>query len=212
MSRAKGSLKGILAALLVLTAAGCAKSVREIPRHAQQERLERLVNALKPHTSDPEVFYWIRVAEPMENPIGLAVLYQRHIYIAESLLKQDDAFLTGLIAHGMAHHLLHHQGKREILKVFQKAAFKVGGFFIPGLSHGWRVTDPLAQVAASTGQERMADDSTVEFLTQAGFPDRLWLDVLESIDEQGYGERVGSIGYRGKQLTNRIERMRLRFE
>lgn len=212
MNRTAGLLHVVLAALLAAGMSGCAKLVREIPRHAKQERLERLLGLLKPYTSRPEAHYWIRVSEPAEHPIALAVLYQRHIYIAETLMERDDGFLSALVAHGMAHHRLHHHGKRDVLTVIQKAAFKVGGFFVPGLSHGWRLTDPLAQVAAGAKQEQAADDKTIKYLDEAGYSGRQWLNVLEFMVEQDYGERVGRIGYRDRQLTNRIERLRQKLQ
>lgn len=197
---------GWLTALLL---SGCASTVKEIRHHPQQERLDRILAAVLPHTSDPTIHYWLRVSEASSHPVGLAVLPQRHVYLAEPLAQEaDDAILTALVAHGVAHHRLHHYAQRNAINVVQRAAFKAGGFFVPGLSHGHYLGGPLIEVALSAGQEPQADAKTVAYLRGMGrSPDDL-LRALEFLVEHGYTERVGNVAVEREDFANRIASLR----
>ena len=94
---------------LALFAGGCGTTIKEIRHHAEQPRLERLLEKILPYTKEPNRHYWVRVSEPVEHPVGLCILPQRHIYISESLMdKADDTIILVLLTHGVAHHRLHH--------------------------------------------------------------------------------------------------------
>ena len=195
--------------LIGLVSSGCATSIKEMPHHPAQERLDRILATILPHTSHPDLHYWVRVSEPTEHPVGLAVLPQRHIYLSEPIVEQaDETILTTLLTHGVAHHRLHHHGQRSILNVLQRIAFKVGGFFVPGLSHGHHIGGPLAEVALSGGQEPAADAKTITYLTRMGYSEQELRLALEFLAEHGYGERVGRVSVRGREFTNRIAKLR----
>lgn len=188
---------------------GCGTTLKEIRHHPQQARLEQILATILPQTKHPERHYWIRVAEPTEHPIGLAVLPQRHIYVCASLMDEaDEAILTALVAHGVAHHQLRHHRHRGVLLAIQQIAFKVGGFFVPGLSQGHYVGGPLAEVALSAGQEPKADAQTVTYLTRMGYAAEDLRRALEFLVEHEYAERVGRVTLRGRELTNRISALR----
>ena len=199
-------LGGLLISALI---SGCGTTAKEVRHHPYQARLERVLATVLPHTKYPERHYWIRVSEPMEHPVGLAVMPQRHIYLSESLIDQaDEATLRALVVHGVAHHRLHHHGKRNILAFLQRIAFKIGGFFVPGLSYGHHLGGPLTEVPLSAGQERGADAKTATYLTRMGYPAQDWLRAMEFLVEHDYPEHVGRITTRGRGFTNRIGRLR----
>ena len=185
--------------------AGCATGTVEMRRHPDQARLERLLAAVLPHTDDPGQHYWVRVIEPAKHHVGLAILPQRHIVLSQPLLEQaDDEILTALIAHGVAHHQLHHYGKRQVVETVQQVAFKVGGFFVPGLGYGKYATSPMTELALSAGQEPSADRGTVQSLTRMGLSSEVWIRTLEFLVEHGYAERVGRITMREEELLSRV--------
>ena len=110
----------VVACLAGFLLSGCAAGGKEIRHHPKQTRLERILASVLPHTKYPDRQYWVRVAESAEHPVGLAVMQQRHIYLSESLIEQaDDAVLTALVVHGVAHHRLHHLTKRSVLNTTQ---------------------------------------------------------------------------------------------
>ena len=184
---------------------GCATGLKELPYHPQQERLERTLVSVLPVTQHPDLHYWPRVCEPGKASVGLAVLPQRHIYLATSLIDQaDDAVLTALIAHGVAHHQLHHAGQRTAVSWLEQAAFKAGGFFVPGLSYGYYIGGPITEVVLNAGQESQADAQTVAYLTRMGRSSQDLLRALEFLVAHGYSERVGRIILHKEDFTNRI--------
>lgn len=173
---------------------GCAASVKEVRHHPQQERLERLLAEILPHTEYPEKHYWVRAAEPTKHRIGLTVLPHRHIYLSTELLDAaDDDLVRALLAHGVAHHRLHHYTRRGGVRILSRLAFKMGGFFVPGLSHGHYAGDPIAEAAFSAGQEQEADKKTVEYLTRMGRSAQDLIQALEFLEAHGYAERVGRL-------------------
>jgi len=205
-SRWAGSVGGWLTALLI---SGCASTVKEIRRHPQQERLDRILAAVLPHTSDPTIHYWLRVSEASSHPVGLAALPQRHVYLAEPLVQEaDEAILAALVAHGVAHHRLHHYAQRNAINVVQRGAFKAGGFFVPGLGHGHYLGGPLLEVALSAGQEPQADAKTVAYLRGMGYAQDDLLHALEWLETNGYSELVGHVRAQGADFTNRIDSLR----
>ena len=201
-ARLAGSAVGALTALLI---SGCASTVKEIRHHPQQERLERILSTVLPYTDHPDIHYWVRVSEASKHPVGLAVLPQRHVYLTEPLVQQaDDAILTALVAHGVAHHRLHHYAQRNAINVVQRAAFKAGGFFVPGLSQGHYLGGPLIEVALSAGQEPAADEKTVEYLKDMGRSEQDLLEALKFLVAHGYTEQVGGITLQREDFANRI--------
>ena len=173
---------------------GCAASVTELRHHPQQERLERLLAEILPHTKYPEKHYWVRAAEPTKRRIGLTVLPHRHVYLSADVLDQaDDEIVRALLAHGVAHHRLHHHTRRGGARILSRLAFKVGGFFVPGLGYGHYAGDPIAEAAFSAGQEQEADKKTVEYLTRMGRSARDLIQALEFLEAHGYAERVGRL-------------------
>lgn len=202
-------MRWVNAVMVLGVLSGCAASVTEIRHHPQQDRLARIVEAVRPHTSHPEVHYWVRASHSPKQPIGLAVFPQRHVYVDESLIKEaDDAILTALVVHGVAHHRLHHGGQRMMINLVQRGAFKAGGFFVPGLSHGHRLGGPLIEVMLNAGQEPQADEKTVEYLTEMGRSGQDWRRALEFLAEHGYAERVGNVMLQREDFTNRIAALR----
>ncbi|MBI4354361.1 MAG: hypothetical protein HY595_03910 [Candidatus Omnitrophica bacterium] len=198
-----------IAALIASLLAGCGTTVKELRHHPQQTHAEEMLAAVLPHTKFPNLHYWIRVAAPAKTSVGLAVLPQRHIYLSEPLITQaDEGILTALVAHGVAHHRLHHDAQRNALNLVQRAAFKAGGFFVPGLSQGHRIGGPLMEVALSAGQEPAADTKTVEYLKEMGRSERDWLEALEFLVAHGYTEQVGRIIVQREDFANRIASLR----
>ncbi len=192
-----------------LALSGCGTTVKELRHHPQQARVEEILATVLPHTKFPNLHYWGRVAAPTKTSVGLAVLPQRHIYLSESLIEQaDERILTALVAHGVAHHRLHHDIQRSALNMVQRAAFKAGGFFVPGLSQGHRIGGPLMEVALSAGQEPAADAKTVEYLKEMGRSAHDLLEALEFLVTHGYTEQVGHITLRREDFSNRIASLR----
>ncbi len=205
-SRRVGGL--LLAALL---GTGCAATVKELRRHPQQARLEQLLDTVLPHTNHPDKHYWVRVADPSKDRIGLAVLPQRHIYLAEPLVAAaDDAILRALIAHAVAHHRLHHFTQRSVLNVMQRGAFKAGGVFVPGLGHGHHIGGPVSELLLGPRQEPSADDKTAEYLRRAGYSEEDFARALELLAEQDLAERIGRTASRNDTLKHRAARVRRR--
>ena len=200
----------LLAVVAVGLLSGCGTTMQEVHHHPEQGRLEGLLAAILPHTKYPEQHYWVRVSATLKkHPAGLAIMGQRHIYVSESIVKEaDDAILTALIAHGVAHYRLHHHGRRSIVDFFQRLVFKAGGVFVPGLSQGYRIGGPLVEVALSAGQEPSADRKTVTYLTAMGYSAQDLRRALEFLVEHGYTEHVGNIVIRDREFTNRINRLR----
>jgi len=207
--RAGGRRKGAALLAAGLLAGGCATTVTELRRHPEQQRLETILAQVLPHTSYPDLHYWVRVSEPLKHPVGLCVLPQRHIYLSEALLKEaDETIVRSLLVHGVAHHRLHHHGQRSLFKLAQWAVFKVAGAFVPGVGYGRHVSDPLLEVPLSAGQERQADTKTVTYLARMGRPPEDFVRALEFLAERGYAERVGRVTSRREAFRNRIERLR----
>lgn len=199
--------RGIALAAGLGLLAGCAASVQERYRHPQQERLERLLAAILPHTEYPSKHYWVRVSQPDKHRIGLTVLPNRHVYLSSALLEQaDDAVVTALLAHGVAHHRLHHFTKRGAVHLLQRSAFKVGGFFVPGLGYGHHLGDPIAEGAFSAGHEAGADTKAMEYLRAMGRDPADLAHALEFLLAHGYGERVGRLVSSGNALEARAAR------
>ena len=198
-----------IAVLATLLTAGCMAAVPEIRRHPEQARLERLLADVLPHTDHSDKHYWVRVAEPSKDQIGLAVLPQRHIYLAQPLVEAaDDAVLRALIAHGVAHHRLHHYNQRGVVNVMQRAAFKAGGVFVPGLSHAHHIGGPISEFLVGPKQESSADAQTLEYLEQMGAPAEDFARGLELMAEHGWAERIGHTTSRGDTLRHRAARAR----
>ena len=199
----------VLSAAGLLLAAGCSAGIREIYKQPQETRLEAVRDRLAPITSEPDAHYWVRVCEPSKQNVGLAVLFQRHIYIAQPIAElPDDKMLTALVAHGIAHHRLHHLGQRSGVLTLQNVVFKVGGNFVPGLGYGKYATEPLSEVAMGSWQEMAADAKTVEYLKEFGYTGKEWLDALVYLQEHGYAERVSQLVMRGSDFTGRIAKLK----
>lgn len=197
------------ALMAIALSAGCAATVKELRHHPQQSRLQRLLEEILPHTEHPEKHYWVRAADPSADRIGLAVLAQRHIYLAQPLIEDaDDAILRALIAHAVAHHRLHHYTQRGIATTLQQGAFKAGGVFVPGLSHAHHVGGPLTERLISPRQESSADDRAIEYLQRMGYSAEDFARALEWMAERDFAERIGHTTSRGKTLTGRAVRVR----
>lgn len=195
---------------LSLGLGGCAASVKEVRHHPQQERIERLLAEILPHTRYPEKHYWVRAAEPTRRRIGLTILPHRHIYLSTDLLDQaDDELVRALLAHGVAHHRLHHHTRRGGARILSRLVFKVGGFFVPGLSHGHHAGDPIVEAAFSAGQEQEADKKTVEYLTRMGRSSHDLIQALEFLEAHGYAERVGRLVTPPHRFALRIQHLEL---
>lgn len=194
---------------LVVGLSGCAASVNEVRHRPQEERLERLLAEILPHTKHPEKHYWVRVAEPTKHRIGLTVLPHRHIYLSAELLDQvDDDIVRALLAHGVAHHRLHHYTRRGGIRLLSQAAFKVGGFFVPGLSHGHHLADPIAEATFSIGQEQEADKKAALYLTRMGRSAQDLIQALEFLMAHGYAERVGRLIVPSDRLAPRLSSLK----
>ncbi len=205
-SRIGASQAACLAAALLAT--GCSAALEEIHRHPQEARLEETLGRMKSVTSHPEKHYWARVVKPDKHTVGLGVQFQRHIYVSEPLAAQaDDAMLAAILAHGLAHHRLHHMGQRSGILTFQKVAFKVGGTFVPGLGYGKYASEALSEVAMGSWQEPSADAKTVEYLSEMGLSGQAWLKALQYLKDQGYAEQVGRMTMRGEDFTGRIAKL-----
>ena len=190
-------------------AAGCGASIHEIRRHPQQERLERLTGQVTPHTKYPEKHYWVRVSEPDAHHIGLTILPHRHIYLSSQLLEEaDDDVVLVLLAHGIAHHRLHHHTTRGLARLFQRIVFKVAGAFVPGLSYGTYLGDPIAEAASGANQEAGADDKTAAYLARMGKPPETILRALEWMQTHGYRERVGRLVLSDHEWAPRLAHLR----
>ncbi len=201
-----------LAPLLLIAAltGGCA-TVKEIHDHPQQARLEKLVAEVAPHTKYPYKHYWMRVADPGKDHIGLAILPQRHIYIAEPLMTTlDDAMLRALIVHAVAHHRLHHYTERDLANTAQKSAFKAGGQFVPGLSNAGHIGGPITESLMGPPQEAGADRKTLVYLHRMGVPLEDFPRALEALADQGYAERIGLTTSRANKLRSRAAKSRRR--
>lgn len=197
--------QGFAAASVAVALSGCAASVTELRHHSQQERLERLLAEILPHTKYVQKHYWVRVSEPMKQRVGLTVLPHRHIYLSADLLDEaDDRIVTALLAHGVAHHRLHHHTRRGAARVLSQAAFKVGGFFVPGLGHGHHVGDPIAEAAFSAGQEQAADKKAAAYLTRMGRTTQDLADALAFLKDAGYGECVGRLRISSREFESRL--------
>jgi len=198
----------LLAAVIV---GGCAATAKELRRHPQQVRLERLLADVLPETKYPHKHYWVRVADPGKDRIGLAVLPQRHIYIAQSIADEaDDALLRALIVHAVAHHRLHHYTQRGLADTAQQAAFKAGGQFVPGLSNAGRLGGPVAEYLMGPVHESRADRKTLVYLQRMGVPEADYARALELLADQGYAERIGRITSRAQSLRRRAAKVRRR--
>lgn len=209
MMRTRSTVRIAGALMAIALSAGCAATVKELRHHPQQARLQHFLEELLPHTEHPEKHYWVRVADPSADRIGLAVLAQRHIYLAQPLMEHgDDAILRALIAHAVAHHRLHHYTQRGIATTVQQAAFKVGGAFVPGLSHAHHVGGPLTERLISPKQESSADDRTIEYLQRMGQPAEDFARALEWMAERDFAERIGHTTSRGNTLMSRAARVR----
>ena len=202
-----GCMLAAVAGLGIL--AGCAASTYELRQHPQQERLERLTATILPVTEYPSKHYWVRVCQPDEqHRIGLTILPNRHVYFASDLLEQaDDAIVTALLAHGIAHHRLQHFTKRGGVNLLQRVAFKVGGFFVPGLGYGRYVGDPIVEGAFSGGHESGADKKTVAYLRAMGRSPADLARALEFLIAHGYGERTGGLVSADRELQSRRNRL-----
>ena len=106
-------LVGLLSTSVALS--GCsAVAIHVVRDHPDQDRLERLVGKLLPHTDDPTRHYWVRVSRRTDDHVDLWVLRQRHIYVSDVLVQgADDTILTAILAHGIAHHERKHHGIRD---------------------------------------------------------------------------------------------------
>lgn len=198
----------LLIGLSVVGLSGCGASLKELRHHPQQARLERLLADILPHTKYAEKHYWVRVAQPTKHRIGLTVLPHRHVYLSEDLLEAlDDQMVTALLAHGVAHHRLHHYTRRGVVRMLSQAVFKAGGFFVPGLSHGHYVGDPIAEAAFSAGQEQEADEKAVLYLTRMGRSAQDLIQALRVLHDRGYAERVGRLIAPSATLVLRLQHL-----
>jgi len=198
--------KSSAALAVCLLISGCSgASIHEVARDPQQDRMERLLIEILPYTNAPHKHYWVRVAEPTKHRVGLTVLHHRHIYLAKDLLEAaDDGIVRALLANGVAHHRLKHHTTGDVRSMTQRAAFKVGGFFVPGLSHGYRITNPLGEAALRAGQERGADKQAVEYLMAAGYSKDDLIRAFQFMVDHDYAKRIGRIVLSSHELTRRI--------
>lgn len=201
-----------LLAVLLTMVSGCAGlRVYTIPHDPQQARLERLLASIAPHTDHPEAHYWVRLLKPMKAPIGLWVLPQRHLYFAKSLVdRADDSVLTALLAHGIAHHELHHETKRGVIQSLQYVAFLIGGFFVPGLGFGWFAAEPAVEAGMGFAQEFSADPKTLGYLKPLGYSEEEYIRALEFLTAQHYFERAGKRAMIQRDFSRRIATLRKR--
>ena len=187
----------------------CAATVKEVRDHPQQARLEHLLAEVLPKTKYPHKHYWVRVADPGKDRIGLAVLPQRHIYIAQPIVEQaDDAMLRALIAHAVSHHRLHHYTQRDLADTGQKVAFKTGGQFVPGLSNAGHVGGPVSESLMGPPHEASGDRKTRIYLQRMGAPEEDFPRALEFLADRDYAERIGRTTSRPNTLRSRAARAR----
>jgi hypothetical protein len=202
---------GWVSLALAVLVCGCAPSMREIRKHPQQARLEALLTEVLPHTRYPDKHYWIRVAEVPKGKEGLGSYAQRHIYLAESVVKEaDDDILRALIVHGVAHHRMHHFNQRGMAGFVQQAAFKAGGQFVPGLSNAHHIGGPVTEQLIGPRQEGGADRKTLEYLEEMGRPPEDFARALEFLAERNLAERVGGTASSPAGLKSRAQRIRKR--
>lgn len=200
-----------LGALLLAAAigGGCAATVKEVRHHPQQARLERLLAEVLPKTRYPYKHYWVRVADPSKDRVGLAVLPQRHIYIAQSIVDEaDDAQLRALIVHAVSHHRLHHYTQRGMANMAQKAAFKAGGQFVPGLSNAGHVGGPVLEYMMGPTHESRADRKTLIYMHRMGVPAEDYARALELLADRDLAERIGIMTSRPAKLKRRAAKIR----
>ena len=193
-----------------LLLAGCA-TIKTVRAHPQQDRLERLLAALQPHTQHPEAKTWVRILQPTKRQVDLWILQQRHIYLSEALvIHADDAVLTALLAHGIAHHDLAHHTRRGVVRGVQYVGFLIGGLFVPGLGLGWPVADQAMEGVMSAGQEFAADARTVMYLNALGSSIDDYAHALQFLATHAYSERTGGIMTTQEGFALRIATLRKR--
>ena len=208
-SRRHPGYRTTLVALACLLLVGCATAIRTIRAHPQQDRLERLLATIQPHTGHPEAYTWVRILQPTKRHVDLWVFRQRHIYLSEALVNEaDDVILTALLAHGIAHHDLAHHTKRGIMRSVQYVAFLIGGAFVPGLGFGWYVADPVMEGVMSAGQEFSADAKAVTYLEKLGYSVDEYVKALEFLTSHQYVERTGGILTTQEGFSGRIAALR----
>ena len=197
----------IVAGLLV---SGCT-TVQVARGSPQQDRLERLLATVLPHVDHPEAHYWIRVVSSSNKQVDLWVLSQEHIFFSEDLVQStDDATLTALLAHGIAHHELHHHMKRGVMWTLQYLAFLVGGLFVPGLGFGYLAGGAIVDSIMSSGQEFSADAKTLTYLKPLGYSVDDYIHALEFLAAHHRTERTGGVFTSQQGFALRIAELKKR--
>ncbi len=197
----------IIAALAV---GGCA-TVQTIPHHAQQERVERLLATVLPYSEHPNTHYWVRIIRPDPRTAHFLVLSQEHLYFTETLVSAaDDAILTALLAHGVAHHEIHHLAKRDSVRGAATTLAMVASCIVPGTSAVGLVADPMIEGAMSTPQEFTADIRAIIYLEHMGYTVDDYVRALEFLSTHHYAERTGGVVTTEQRFSSRIAAIRRR--
>ena len=105
-------------------------------------------------------------------------------YVTDGLARLPIPVVEALLAHEVAHEVLEHVGKRQVLSLSVTAGFTVLGVIFPGASLADFLVNPLVVRAFSRDQEKQADAKAVEILRAMGYaaPRRAVALALQTVD------------------------------
>jgi Zn-dependent protease with chaperone function len=143
------------------------------------ERLQRVMIPLLQAMNHPRQPSQVKIGIMDDEHINAASAGGGHFYVTRGLLeKANDAHLSGVLAHELAHDDLNHVAKAQTLG----AGLNIGMIILDQIIPGSRVLTPIAgELIArkySRNEEYAADRHGAEILQRAGLSPTVMIDTL----------------------------------
>jgi hypothetical protein len=181
-----------LLALLLLN--GCT-SIQYAPHHAQQQRVQRVLSQLLPHTERPRQQYTLKMYHhkpgARDANVVMRVWGRHHMLFSVSMAEaMDDRLLSCLLAYGVAHFEQHFYAKRMTLGGIGMVLSAVANAAAPGAGLAVAALTLPAQAALAKSEAFAADEQAVQYIRTLGYTSEDYIGMLHYLQQYNYVVRV----------------------
>ena len=201
--------RGLAIAGAILLLAGCASvpSGTYLPSLTNPDALKvsnALYKAAQAAGDDPSRYTFALVNSPQAQAWAAE---DATFYVTDGLARMPAHVVEPLIAHEVAHELLGHLGRKQVLSLSITAGFAILGVLVPGASLADFVVNPLIVRAYSRERELEADARALEILQAMGYqaPRRALYLALQAADARnGKTKEEGGVLATHPKMTERL--------
>lgn len=172
--------------LLALLIAGCASvpagSYFPEPRQPFTQKVTHALYRVSQAAGDDPARYGFALVQ--DNEAHVYSDTDATFYVTDGLARLPVPVVEAMLAHEVAHEVLRHAGKRQMLSRSMSAGFAVLGIVFPGAGLVDFLVNPLVVRAFSRDQVKKADARAVEILRDMGYetPRRTLAFALQAVN------------------------------